>query len=136
MFHVRIRMAEGTRLNAETASLAEALLSAAQLYHDAGKWWCHLFLLMPDHCHALLVFPADGSMSATIRNWKRATARLHGVEWQENYFDHRIRDEGESAKTWTYIRRNPLVKGLCASEDDWSWWCSRTLGGEGGTRCP
>ena len=105
MFHVRIRMAEVFGSNFRESAQAQALLSAARNYHEAAKWWCHLFLLMPDHMHAMLVFPSQSSMSVVIRNWKRATARLHGVQWQDNYFDHRIRNDDESAKTWAYIRR-------------------------------
>jgi hypothetical protein len=79
---------------------------------------------MPDHLHALLVFPREAGMSTAIRNWKRAMARLHGIKWQSNYFDHRIRDDKERRETWDYIRRNPVAKGLCASEAEWPFWWS------------
>ena len=125
-------MASCTGRSLTDAAQAQALLSAAQTYHETGKWWCHLLLLMPDHVHAMLVFPSDTSMSAAIRDWKRATARLHGISWQENYFDHRIRNEEESSKTWAYIRRNPVVKELCATEDDWPFWWSGTVGEDRG----
>ena len=79
---------------------------------------------MPDHLHALLAFPRDQGMSIVIRNWKRGAARLQGVRWQTNYFDHRIRTKSEGQECWTYIRRNPVAKGLCASEEDWPHWWS------------
>ena len=37
---------------------------------DQSLWYPHVFLLMPDHVHALLSFPADGGMTAAIRAWK------------------------------------------------------------------
>ena len=98
-------------------------MKAVADYHAAGRWWCDLFLLMPDHVHALLAFPHEPGMSVVIRNWKRGAARLQGVRWQENYFDHRIRTKAEAQEKWRYIRRNPVVKGLCVREEDWPhWW--------------
>jgi putative transposase len=109
-------------------ALALELLTAARRYHRLGRWWCELFLLMPDHLHALIVFPRESGMSLTLRDWKRGTALFQDVHWQENYFDHRIRNEEEAREKWDYIRRNPVVKGLCAREDDWPWWISSERG--------
>ncbi|MBC8039197.1 MAG: transposase [Opitutaceae bacterium] len=127
LFHVRIRLEKDAPFQLTDETKAGVFLSAARLYHETGKWRCHLILIMPDHVHAILAFPVDGAMAVVVRNWKRATARMHSVKWQENYFDHRLRTDEESAKTWIYIRRNPVVKGLCEAEDDWRWWWSGTL---------
>jgi hypothetical protein len=99
MFHIRIRVAIPQIAPLTTSALAADLLKSVQLYHAAGKWWCELFLLMPDHLHALLAFPGEPGMAATIREWKRGAARLQGVKWQENFFDHRIRSEKLGAET-------------------------------------
>ncbi len=53
-------------------------------------------------------------MSKTMRDWKRAAARLHGVKWQSNFFDHRMRSEKEVDEAWMYFGNNPVVKGLVA----------------------
>ena len=124
IFHIRFRVDESQPKPLTTPVLAAALLKSVQLYHASGKWWCKLFLLMPDHLHALLVFPRETGMAATNRGWKRGTARLHGVNWQENFFDHRIRSDKLESETWDYIRRNPVVKGLCPNEDSWTHWWS------------
>jgi len=110
-----------------TPELAADLIQAAKRYHESGKWWCELFMLMPDHMHALLSFPKKMGMAMTIRNWKRGTARIQKVKWQDNFFDHRIRNDRLRADTWSYIRRNPVAKGLCADEDAWPHWWSGTL---------
>ena len=131
LFHVRIRVATGQTVSLTEANLPAELLQAAKRYHELGHWWCELFLLMPDHVHALLRFPRDPGMAVVIGNWKRGTARFQGVKWQKNFFDHRIRDRVEADKKWRYIRLNPVVKQLCAKEEDWPHcW----IPNEGGTR--
>ncbi len=76
---------------------------------------------MPDHIHALLSFPALQAMGETIGAWKAYHAKQSRVVWQENFFDHRIRNKQELNKKAAYIRRNPVVKGLCEKEEDWRW---------------
>jgi REP element-mobilizing transposase RayT len=127
MFHIRIRTDACQIFPLTTPARATDLLNSVRLYHATGRWWCELFLLMPDHLHALLAFPREPGMAATIREWKRGAARLQGVKWQENFFDHRIRSDKFSAETWHYIRRNPVAKGLCPDEDSWTYWWSGTL---------
>jgi len=124
LFHIRIRTASDPALALTEPNLATGLLAKAARHHELGMWWCELFLLMPDHLHALLVFPREPGMSETIRGWKRLMARSFGIRWQENYFDHRIRNDEEAAEKWKYILLNPIVKNLCAIEDDWPWWWS------------
>jgi putative transposase len=127
LFHIRVRTTAEQYTALTNSHLVRELLAAARCYHSLHHWWCQLFLVMPDHVHAMLVFPRESGMSATVCNWKRGTARLHRVRWQENYFDHRIRNGKERDETWNYIRRNPVVKGLCAMEEDWPhWWCAQS----------
>jgi REP element-mobilizing transposase RayT len=124
LFHLRVRAAKEQQPALTSPSLAQDLLASARRHHQLGHWWCELFLLMPDHAHAMVSFPVVPGLAESVRSWKRGTARLQHVHWQENFFDHRLRDTDESAETWRYIRRNPVVKGLCAEEDDWCWWCA------------
>ena len=63
-------------------------------------------------------------MSRVIADWKRFHKNTHDVDWQEDYFDHRLRadERGEqlTAKL-EYIRNNPVAAGLCARSEDWPW---------------
>lgn len=61
IFHVRIRAAGGPPLT--TPETARRLLDSAAFYTERGRWWAWLFLLMPDHLHALLSFPHEERMS-------------------------------------------------------------------------
>ena len=108
--------------------VAGVLLESAEFYADKGRWFVHLFLLMPDHIHALISFPKDEVMSKVIGDWKRYQARQLGIWWQDNFFDHRIRNDAEYFEKAAYIRRNPVAKGLCMTPEEWSWLS------EGGSR--
>jgi REP element-mobilizing transposase RayT len=121
VFHVRLRVALDHTPSLTLPPLAKALLEAAQNYHRRQIWFCRLFLLMPDHIHALLAFPEDFAMAKVVDGWKRYAARDLGVQWQTNFFDHRIRNDHELGETWNYILRNPAAKGLCLVDSDWPW---------------
>jgi putative transposase len=125
LFHIRIALDREKEQKALTDSpLAQAILDSAKFYEATLRWHITLFVLMPDHLHALLSFARGESMSEVIRGWKRFHRRTNQVVWQEGYFDHRLRadERGEqlSAKM-NYIRQNPVVAGLCARAEDWPW---------------
>ena len=82
--------------NEQTATV---LLKTARIYNERQRWHVNLLLLRPDHLHALIAIAGDDSLSKLIRDYKRATARMANVEWQRNFFDHRLRhDESRSGK--------------------------------------
>lgn len=81
-------------------------------------------VLMPDHLHAVLAFPQMPGISRTIGSWKHFLSARHGVAWQDNYFDHRLRNDSEFVEKMSYIRMNPVREGLCLKPEDWPWWAS------------
>jgi putative transposase len=121
VFHVRIRSAPEQVIPLTEEKLGADLLAAMRRYHELGRWWCRLVVIMPDHLHALVSFPDQSGMSATVRDWKRGTARFQGVRWQSNFFDHRLRTDKEVAEAWVYFGANPVVKGLVLRAQDWPW---------------
>jgi REP element-mobilizing transposase RayT len=121
LYHIRIRVDPATPLPLTSSVPGRALLNSIERYHAAGRWQCRLCLLMPDHLHALLCLPPDKRMSATIGGWKGFQSKQLGIVWQANFFDHRIRQDQELEEKAAYIRRNPVVKNLCACEADWPW---------------
>jgi len=125
LFHVRIALDREKEQKALThPALAQAILDSAKFYQTKGRWHITLFLLMPDHLHAILSFARDQSMSDVIRDWKRFHAHMNHVFWQEGYFDHRLRADERGAQLtakMNYIRQNPVAAGLCAKAEDWPW---------------
>jgi putative transposase len=98
-----------------------ALLDAAQFYHNRADWFCRLFLLMPDHWHALIAPAPDQDLGRLIGDWKRFTQTRHGMIWQKNFIDHRLRsDESWEAKA-RYIRFNPIRGGLMREGETWPY---------------
>ena len=125
LFHIRIALERDIQQRPLTdAQSTPKIMESARFYETKQRWHITLFILMPDHLHALLSFQRDKSMSDVVSDWKRLHVRSNGVIWQEGFFDHRLRDDerGEQlAAKVNYIRQNPVVAGLCAKADDWPW---------------
>jgi hypothetical protein len=121
IFHIRIRCASDNPAPLTERALGSRLMESVGFYRDRQLWWPRLWLLMPDHIHALVSFPPDKAMHRVVGNWKEYHARHNGVRWQENFFDHRIRNEQEMSEKFGYIVNNPVAKGLCAEVEDWPW---------------
>ena len=86
-----------------------------------GHWYPHLFLLMPDHCHALLSFPPDRGVKKTIADWKHWTAVRFGIHWQADFFDHRLRTPEAFEEKAHYILQNPVRAGLTMRAEEWPY---------------
>ena len=122
VFHIRLRCAVENRVALIQPAVAQALLDSAMYYSGKARWFVHLFLIMPDHIHALISFPKEEVMGRVVGDWKRYQIGQHGIHWQDNFFDHRIRNTKEYFEKAVYIRNNPVAKGLCAIPEEWPWW--------------
>ncbi len=121
MYHIRIRCDSTNIRDLTTPDVARAVLKTVAFYHQRQNWYARLFLLMPDHSHALISFPPDKKMSLVVGKWKEYNNRSNGIFWQTDFFDHRIRNDSEFEEKAVYIRNNPVAKGLCAEPTDWPW---------------
>ena len=125
------------RASAPFLPVAETLLSAARFYHERGDWFLHLFLVMPDHVHALVRLPTASSLRAVVSRWKHYVSRTTGAAFQRDFFEHRIRHETEYAEKWAYILENPVRKGVVQSPDDWPHvFVPAAATGRAGSPCP
>ena len=84
-----------------------------------GIWWVHLFVAMPDHCHALMSFGPETRIKKTIADWKRWVATQRGIRWQIDFFDHRLRQDESYDEKYAYTLNNPVRAGLVASPEQW-----------------
>ena len=112
-----------------------ALLVADIMGRREGEDY-HLFayVVMPNHCHAIVAPMADKSLEAIIQAWKSISAReinrrlnRRGRVWQAEYYDRIVRDETEYRRAVEYILQNPSKAGLGDGKTPvWHW-----RGGEG-----
>jgi len=77
LFHIRVALdREKEQRPLTDPALAQAIFDSAKFYEAKMRWHITLFLLMPDHLHALLSFARNESMSEVVRDWKRFHARM------------------------------------------------------------
>ncbi|MGO9260090.1 MAG: REP-associated tyrosine transposase [Bryobacteraceae bacterium] len=117
------------------------VVADALLYGESGRQFYEIeaWVIMPNHVHVLL--RPSTSLSEITRWLKGSTARkanlilgLTGQAfWQDESFDHRVRDEVELDRIARYIENNPVSAGLAAKPSDWPW-SSAGLAGE--SACP
>ena len=69
----------------------------------------------------LVNVPGDTILSSLVRDFKRITARTAKIEWQRNFFDHRLRSSESKEKKAVYIRNNPVRAGLINAHEDWPY---------------
>jgi nicotinamide-nucleotide amidase len=101
--------------------IATKLFDSIEVSQKRGDWWVKMVLLMPDHLHALISFPATKDMRKVVADWKRLLARRLGVVWQRDFFEHRIRAEESLRERADYILNNPVRAGLVARAEEWPY---------------
>lgn len=102
--------------------------------HDhKRKMFVFCAVVMPDHVHLIYqpwkrpdetIYP----MAEVLSSIKGASAhtinrmlKRSGPVWQDERFDHVIRQRDSLAEKIEYVRMNPVRKGLCVRPEDWPW---------------
>jgi hypothetical protein len=82
---------------------------------------------MPNHVH-LLITPrlqvrkiTRGIKGTTARGANEILGRAGQQFWQDESFDHWVRDEGQFWRLKQYIERNPVKAKLVRKPEDWPW---------------
>jgi len=85
-----------------------------------GIWYAHLALVMPDHVHLLLSFPQrEKRVQTVVSEWKEWTAKSLKIEWQRDFFEHRLRKEESFREKADYILANPVRAGFVDRAENW-----------------
>ena len=103
--------------------VVDAILRGAEL----GHYDLHAWVLMSNHVHLLLT-PAV-RLSKLLGSLKTASAiranallgRSGQPFWQDESFDHLVRNEDEFRRILRYIHTNPVVAGLAARAEEYRW---------------
>ena len=94
---------------------------------ELGQYTLRAYVVMPNHVHVLLepLMPiqrlTSGIKGVSARYANLKLGRTGSPFWQDESFDHWIRNEGQFVRTKAYIENNPVKAGLCAKPEDWPW---------------
>jgi REP element-mobilizing transposase RayT len=93
---------------------------------------------MPDHAHLLLQPLAEWNLAKFFQGMKGFTARQintwserKGTFWQDESFDHLVRNERDWLDKFTYIHDNPVKAGLVSRPQDYPFSSLVTMHSEG-----
>ena len=98
---------------------APDLLESARHYEEIGRWYIWLMVIMPDHIHFIATFDLSLKTKKTITAWKSYQARTLQIEWQSDFFEHRLRNPSEFDEKCHYIRMNPVRANLADQPEKW-----------------
>jgi REP element-mobilizing transposase RayT len=104
-------------------AIAKVVIDALR-YFDGQRYRLHSWCVMPNHVH-VVVEPLPGhSLPSILHSWKSFTAKVAnrllqrtGEFWQEESYDHLIRDDDDYAHAMEYVEQNPAMAGL----ENWPW---------------
>ena len=120
IYFICINCEERFRNQLTLPDVSERLFETVRHRQEKLLWWPYLFLLMPDHLHALLSFPPSGKpLKLVVRKWKEWTAKELGIVWQRDFFEHRLRHDESRREKADYILENPVRKKLVARPEEW-----------------
>jgi REP element-mobilizing transposase RayT len=103
------------------AAIWQTISETISLRESSGDLTCRLALAMPDHIHGLFGFPGTKPMVQVITAFKSWLASRHGIHWQRDFFDHRLRGWESAQEKAKYIRMNPVRAGLVTDSADWPY---------------
>jgi REP element-mobilizing transposase RayT len=112
---------------AERARVASLVVS--EIERVAANGLCHVYawVVMPNHVHLLiepkvpmrLITKAIKGPSARHANLLLGRTGQHF--WQDECFDHWIRNRAEFEKVKSYVEQNPVRAGLVTDCGRWPW---------------
>lgn len=92
-----------------------------------GLCFIHAHVIMPNHVHLLLEPRAElkqithAIKGKSARQCNAILNRTGRRFWQEESFDHWVRDSGSFERIRLYIENNPVSAGLVESPEEWPW---------------
>jgi len=101
-----------------------AVVANSLKFWDGKRYQLEAWCVMPNHVHVLFwLFDGEG-LASILGSWKKFTSRRvnammnrRGMLWQDESYDHLIRNEQEFARAVHYILDNPRKAGL----SQWPW---------------
>jgi REP element-mobilizing transposase RayT len=110
------------------------LVADSFTYFDNVRYRLHAWCIMPNHVHIIVEAMPDNDLSKIIHSWKSYSAHranralgLTGAFWQQDAYNHIIRNKQEYVFQIQYTWENPEKAGI----QNWKWrWrkgCSQAV---------
>ncbi len=100
-----------------TANIVETALH----HFDGQRYGLGSYVIMPNHVHVLVRPVMEHKLHDILHSWKSFTShsinhalRRAGTLWQDESFDHIVRDEQQLERFGSYIEQNPIQARLSA----------------------
>jgi REP element-mobilizing transposase RayT len=120
--------------------LVANIVAEAIRYRDGKVYTLDAFTIMPNHGH-LVFTPLEKdkgvyySLTEILQSLKRHTARKanevlgrSGAFWQDESYDHIVRNQAELERIIQYVINNPVKAGLVEDWKKWKWtYCKYDL---------
>ncbi len=107
--------------------LASIMEKSLYQYHK-DKYLLQAYVIMPDHLHLIIKPLGTYTLSKIMQLLKGSTAYLinqklerSGKFWQQECFDHLIRNAMGFREKWDYIRDNPVKAKLVENAEDYPY---------------
>jgi putative transposase len=108
-------------------AIAQLILASLECGARLGHYQMHSFVIMPNHVH-LLITPQvsaskllDSLKSSTAKRANLLLQRSGQPFWQEESYDHLVRNGEEFRRIQRYIENNPVTAGLAARPEQDAW---------------
>ena len=114
-------------LHLRRTDIAQLLVDAICYRQQLRQFQLHSFVIMANHIHVLITPHVE--VSKLMHSLKRSTGRkanqILGLTgrpfWQEESYDHLVRDESEFRRIVAYIELNPVKAGLVTTPEAFPW---------------
>ncbi len=125
-----------------TARSRDRFLSILEQTRQRYRFVVVGYVIMPEHIHLLVTEPEVGTPSTVMQVVKQRTARvllpkkkradarqrhLFGDAsvrtpfWQARFYDFNVRTTKKRVEKLRYMHRNPVMRGLVGSPEQWRW---------------
>lgn len=104
-------------------------MAGALKFFEGQRYELRAWIVMPNHVHVVVWPMPPHTFSEILHSWKSYTAthanklleRVGKPFWQDESYDHLIRDDTDMARCCRYTIMNPVNARLCAQPEDWKW---------------
>ena len=102
-------------------TISRLVFEAFHFHHLNQSCRTEFLVLMPDHLHVILKAADSLNLGWWIFHLKHWLSRKGKINFQENFFDHRLRSSNSASDKWHYVNMNPVRAGLVQRPEDWPY---------------